>query len=54
MNSNEDEKFEYIGRVLYDNLGDKSTCRNKNVIYGLDKFTNCLERTNEELQEYWC
>ena len=38
MNSNEDEKFEIIGRVLYDNFGDKPTYRNKNVIYGLDKF----------------
>ena len=54
MNSKQDEKFEYIGRVLYNNVGDKSICRIKNVIYGLDKFLYCFGRTNEELQEYWC
>ena len=53
MNSDEDQKFEYIGRVLYNNLGDKSIHGNKNVIYGLDKVIYYFERTNEELEGYW-
>ena len=38
IDSNDNEKFEYIRRVMYDNFHSESICRNKNVIYGLNEF----------------
>ena len=54
LNSNDNEKFEYIRRVLSDNFHDESICRIKNIIHGFDEFVIYFDRTNKKLQEYWC
>ena len=54
LNSQDDEKLEFFRRVLYDNFHDKSICRIKKTKYGLDEFVFYFDRTNKELQDYWC
>ena len=54
ININNDEKFEYFKRVLYDNFHDHSIFRIERIIYGLDELIQYFDRTNERLNEYWC
>ena len=52
INSNYDERLEYIERVFYDNFHDKSKFRVENILYSLDSFIHYFERTDERLQQY--
>ena len=53
INSNDNEKFEYIRRVLNGKWYDDSLCRVKNVSFGLDEFVIFFNRTNDKLEGYW-
>ena len=54
INSNYDEKTEYIQRVLNDKVGDDPIYKVKTLLYALDEFVYYFNKTNNKVEGCWC
>ena len=53
INSDYDEKFKYILRVLKDNSGDDSVCRVENKKIDLEEILRFFDRFRDRLGQFW-